>query len=226
LARAPETKSASLCGPEGRNPKEPSGARESAPAPQSAVEARESRRRQIPGILKGVAAPADCQGWSVARSGLNFELSLEPNPRMVSIVRRFVEETFEKLVGDPDAIFRISMAAHELLENGAKYAVGRRAVLRVVLEEKETGASAHIAITNETTKEHVERLRARISEIAETDDPFGLYQTLMRRSSKIREESGLGLARIRAEGEMNLGLEVVGSTVTIVASAHVPGRKS
>jgi two-component sensor histidine kinase len=162
----------------------------------------------------------------VARSGLNFELSLEPNPRMVSIVRRFVEETFEKLVGDPDAIFRISMAAHELLENGAKYAVGRRAILRVVLEEQETGASAHIAITNETTKDHVERLRARISEIAGTEDPFGLYQTLMRRSSKMREESGLGLARIRAEGEMALGLEVVGSTVTIVASAHVPGRKS
>jgi two-component sensor histidine kinase len=162
----------------------------------------------------------------VARSGLNFELSLDPNPRMVSIVRRFVEETFEKLVGDPDAIFRISMAAHELLENGAKYAVGRRAVLRVVLEERETGASAQIAITNETTKDHVERLRTRVAEIAAAEDPFALYQTLMKRTSKIRDESGLGLARIRAEGEMALGLEVVGNTVTIVASAQVPGRPS
>ncbi len=160
----------------------------------------------------------------MARSGLNFELSLDPNPRMVSIVRRFVEDTFEKLVGDPDAIFRISMAAHELLENGAKYAVGRRAVLRVVLEERETGASAQIAITNETTKDHVERLRARVAEIAAAEEPFALYQTLMKRTSKIRDESGLGLARIRAEGEMALGLEVVGNTVTIVASAQVPGR--
>src|SRR5262249_9127963 len=112
----------------------------------------------------------------------------------------------------------------ELLENGAKYAVGRRAILRVVLEEKETGASAQIAITNETTADHIDRLRARVSEIAATTDPFALYQTLMRRTSQIRDESGLGLAGIRAEGEMALGLEVDGTTVTIVASAQVPGR--
>jgi anti-sigma regulatory factor (Ser/Thr protein kinase) len=156
---------------------------------------------------------------------LNFELSLEPNPRMVSIVRRFVEETFEKLVGDPEAIFRVSMTAHELLENGAKYAVGKRAVLRVVLEEQEGGGAAvHIAITNDTTPEHVERLRVRVAEIARAEDPFALYQTLMRRSSKLRDESGLGLARIRAEGEMNLGLEVAGNTVTLVARAQVPDR--
>jgi hypothetical protein len=154
---------------------------------------------------------------------LNFELSLEPNPRMVSIVRRFVEETFEKLVGDPEAIFRVSMTAHELLENGAKYAVGKRAVLRVVLEEQERGGAAvHIAITNDTTAEHVERLRVRIAEIARAEDPFALYQALMRRSSKLRDESGLGLARIRAEGEMNLGLEVDGNRVSIIAQARVP----
>jgi hypothetical protein len=43
----------------------------------------------------------------------------------------------------------------------------------------------------------------------------------MRRSSKLRDESGLGLARIRAEGQMNLGLEVDGNRVSIVAQAHV-----
>jgi hypothetical protein len=160
----------------------------------------------------------------VRRNGLNFELSLEPNPRMVSVVRRFVEETFEKLVGDPEAIFRVSMTAHELLENGAKYAVGRRVVLRLVLDEREGGARAQIALTNETTPEHVERLRHRIAEIERAEDPFAFYQAMMRRSSKLRDESGLGLVRIRAEGEMNLGLEVNGATVTIIAQATVQGR--
>jgi hypothetical protein len=163
-------------------------------------------------------------GCPVRRSALNFELSLEPNPRMVSIVRRFVEETFEKLIGDPEAIFRVSMTAHELLENGAKYAVGKRAVLRVKLEERSGGASACIAITNETTPEHVERLKVRVAEISRAEDPFALYQSLMRRSSKLRDESGLGLARIRAEGEMQLGLEVDGNTVTILATATVVDR--
>jgi hypothetical protein len=161
----------------------------------------------------------------VGRPGLNFELNLEPNPRMVSVVRRFVEETFEKLVGDPDAIFRVSMTAHELLENGSKYAVGRRTQLRLVLEELDGGRTgAHIAISNETTPEHVERLKGRIAEIVGAEDPFLLYQTLMRRSSRLRDESGLGLARIRAEGEMNLGLEVNGNRVSIVAQAVMPER--
>jgi len=164
-------------------------------------------------------------GLEVGSSGLNFELNLEPNPRMVSVVRRFVEETFEKLVGDPEAIFRVSMTAHELLENGAKYAVGRRAQLRVMLEPLEGGgATAHIALSNDTTPDHVERLKARIAEIARADDPFAHYQSLMRRSSKLRDESGLGLARIRAEGEMHLGLEVDGNRVSIVAQARIPER--
>jgi two-component sensor histidine kinase len=145
---------------------------------------------------------------------------------MVSIVRRFVEETFEKLVGDPEAVFRVSMTAHELLENGSKYAVGHRAVLRVTLDEAEGDARAQIAISNETTPEHIDRLRTRIDEIAAAEDPFALYQAFMRRTSKLRDESGLGLARIRAEGEMTLGLEVQGLTVTIIASARVPVSKS
>lgn len=145
---------------------------------------------------------------------------------MVSTVRRFVEETFEKLVGDPEAVFRISMTAHELLENGAKYAVGHRVLLRVTLDEGEGGARAQIAISDETTPEHVARLRARIDEIGRAEDPFALYQTYMRRTSKLRDESGLGLARIRAEGEMNLALEVTGATVTIIAQALIPATRT
>ena len=54
---------------------------------------------------------------------LSFALKIQPHPRMVSIIRRFVEESFEKLVGDPEAVFRVSLAVHELLENAAKYMV-------------------------------------------------------------------------------------------------------
>lgn len=160
-------------------------------------------------------------------SGLEFELAIEPRPRIVSVVRRFVEDSFEKVVGDPDAVFRISMTAHELLENAAKYAVGERAVLRVVLRPggPDEQAEAHIALTNDTTPAHVERLRERVHALANAPDPFAVYQALMRAGTANRDESGLGLARIRAEGEMSLGLEVVGSRVTIMASARVPGKK-
>ncbi len=130
---------------------------------------------------------------------LSFGLQIQPRSRMVSIVRRFVEESFEKLVGDPEAVFRVSLAVHELLENAAKYAVGDKTGLTVHFESN--GSAAKIKLTNQTTPEHIARLRACIDEIQASTDPFVLYQSLMRRTFGVQDESGLGLARIRAEGE-------------------------
>ena len=155
-------------------------------------------------------------------STLSFGLQIQPQSRMVSIVRRFVEESFEKLVGDPEAVFRVSLAVHELLENAAKYAVGDKTGLTVHFESN--GSAASIKLTNETTPEHIARLRACIDEIQSSKEPFALYQTLMRRTFGVQDESGLGLARIRAEGELNLSLEIDGNMVTIIASC-LPVRK-
>ena len=153
---------------------------------------------------------------------LSFGLQLQPQSRMVSIVRRFVEESFEKLVGDPEAVFRVSLAVHELLENAAKYAVGDKTGLTVHFESN--GSAARIKLTNQTTPEHIERLRSCIAEIQSTQEPFALYQTLMRRTFGVQDESGLGLARIRAEGELDLSLEIEGTMVTITASC-MPTRR-
>jgi two-component sensor histidine kinase len=150
-----------------------------------------------------------------------FELSLEPNPRMVSVVRRFVEEAFERATMDPDLIFRVAMTSHELLENASKYAVGGAATLRASLQPQESGLRIEVALTNETTSAHIERLRDRIGVLRGSKDPVRQYQALMRLNLEARDESGLGLARIRAEGEMNLELQVQDETVTIVASADV-----
>jgi two-component sensor histidine kinase len=154
---------------------------------------------------------------------LSFGLQIQPQSRMVSIVRRFVEESFEKMVGDPEAVFRVSLAVHELLENAAKYAIGDTTGLSVHFESN--GPSASIKLTNQTTPEHIERLRECIQEIQSSEEPFALYQKLMRRTYGIQEESGLGLARIRAEGELNLSLEIEGNMVTIVASC-LPTRRN
>jgi hypothetical protein len=143
---------------------------------------------------------------------------------MVSIVRRFVEESFEKMVGDPDAVFRVSLAVHELLENAAKYATGDSTGLQVHFDAH--GAAASIKLTNQTTAAHISRLQECIAEIQSSDEPFELYQKLMRRTYGIQEESGLGLARIRAEGELDLSLEVDGNNVTIVASCLATRRRS
>jgi hypothetical protein len=153
---------------------------------------------------------------------MGFDLRIDPNPRFVSIIRRFVEAAFDRLLCDPEAVFRVAMCAHELLENAAKYSIGTKALLRVNFKrsDDETG-EVTLQLSNETTPEHIERLRERVLAIAQANDPFGHYHALMRRSARTEDESGLGLARIRAEGEMDLALEVRGNTVDLLANARM-----
>jgi two-component sensor histidine kinase len=159
-------------------------------------------------------------------SGLSFDLALDPNPRFVSIVRRFVEEVFERLIPDPEAVFRVSMTAHELLENAAKYATADRALLRFSTRLEGDHAQVTLSLINDTTGAHIDQLRQRVQAIAGAADAFAHYQKLMLASSRVAGESGLGLARIAAEAEMSLGLEVKENTVAIMASTQVdlPGR--
>jgi hypothetical protein len=154
-------------------------------------------------------------------TGLSFDLSLDPNPRFVSIVRRFVEEVFERLIPDPEAVFRVSMSAHELLENAAKYATGSRALLRFSTRLEGEHAVVNLSLINDTSAGHIDQLRQRVQAIVNAPDSFVHYQQLMLAPSRAPGESGLGLARIAAEAEMQLGLEVKENTVAIMASARV-----
>jgi hypothetical protein len=153
---------------------------------------------------------------------LGFDLSIDPNPRFVSVVRRFVEAIFDRLLGDPDVVFRVAMTAHELIENAAKYSLGSKALLRVSFQREDNDATITLYLANETTVDHIERLRERINALSGAPDPFAYYQRLMRQTARsTSDESGLGLARIRAEGEMSLCLDVRGTTVGLLASTRV-----
>jgi hypothetical protein len=156
-------------------------------------------------------------------SGLRLQLLMRASPPLVSVTRRFVEEAIEKYINDADLISRVAMAAHELLENAAKYAHQAAADLSLVLDRDGAGG-AHLTLrlSNPTSPHHLDRLKRLFAELDSSADPLVLYVDLMRRNAHRREISGLGLARIRAEGEMALTLRVEGDTVTIVARAPVP----
>jgi hypothetical protein len=77
-----------------------------------------------------------------------------------------------------------------------------------------------VRATNRAQPALVAELRRRIEALSGTDDPMELYVAVMRQSAQ-RDGSGLGLARIVAEGEMNLACTVEGDEVTVKASAPV-----
>lgn len=147
-----------------------------------------------------------------------FELALTISPRMVSVVRRFVEEMSERMGADHDLSGRVALAAHELLENVAKYGQAGEGLLR--LESVAAGGERRLVLTvkNVTSPDHVDRLRQTFQEMHGSGDPFGYYFGLMN-SDLADEPGGLGLARIPAEAEMPLQLSLAGGAVTICASS-------
>jgi hypothetical protein len=157
----------------------------------------------------------------VSRGDLHLELHIDSNPRLVSVVRRFIEEALEKVIDDDDQdlVGRLSMAAHELVENGVKYAVRDPTIMRIAVIQKEREVSARIAVINEASADNVDRLRLFVTEICRTgtEDLALLYETYLRRRDP-HGHSGLGLCRIRAEANMTLALEVAGNTVTLAAA--------
>jgi two-component sensor histidine kinase len=146
---------------------------------------------------------------------LGFELNLKPYPRMVSRIRRLVEREFTEGGGDPEAVFRLAMVTHELLENAVKYSNGADVRLEVQLDP--TRGDMRARMTNATSAEHRQRLRARVDLLKGAARPAEIYQDLMRRPAETEGESGLGLARIVSEGGLDLNLEDHEHAVTIEA---------
>jgi len=162
----------------------------------------------------------------VPRRDLHLELQLDSNPRLVSVVRRFIEDALEKVIDDDqELVGRLSMAAHELMENGIKYAVCDPTIMRIGLEQRSSGIRARIATTNEASAQNVDRLRASVADIARTSpgDLPELYESYLRRREP-HGDSGVGLVRIRVEADMAVDCEVTASMATVVASAMMLRR--
>jgi hypothetical protein len=156
----------------------------------------------------------------------SLELSFHPTIDLISSTRRFVCAYYEPLLGNADLVSRLGLAMHELLENILKYAVDGRTVARVKLEGKGGEQRISITTTNVITKERRAGLAEIFAEMAAASDPFAYYQATMKRARHRRHGSGLGLARVWAEAEMELNVDFSGDTVTIVATAYVAGQEA
>ena len=149
-----------------------------------------------------------------------LSLTIWPDRTMVSVVRRFVEEACEHVLADLDAVSRVAMAVHELVENAAKYASAGPIELRVRLDD---GDRPHVAVEvdNLASADVQVALRAAFAEMEMASDPLAHYQALMRRAARRTEGSGLGLARVAFEGEMKVAARFEGASVRVRATADI-----
>ena len=145
--------------------------------------------------------------------------------RIVTAISRLVSEFCRVILADADVASRFHMAAHELAENVVKYSTGPRVSIEVALEEFKDGARLEVRASNETTPERLQEVEGRLRELAEAEDPVALYDRLIMETAPRTDVSGLGLARIRAEGELNMDYSIEGNALTVTVHAPVTTRE-
>jgi hypothetical protein len=146
-----------------------------------------------------------------------IHLTFRPTTTLITSTRRFAGDILGSVLRDPDSTSRIALVIHELLENTLKYSTDGNAQLEVSVGCDE-GGRRHVEVIakNRATPEQAKDLGRRIHALAEAKDPMELYVGLMRESAQ-RSGSGLGLARIRVEGEMDLSCALEGDAVIVSA---------
>ncbi len=121
---------------------------------------------------------------------------------------------------------RFYMAAHELAENITKYSVGPCVSLELALEEGDSACIMKIRARNQASPERLREVERRFAELGAAIDPVKHYDHLICSTAMLEGVSGLGLARIRAEGGLDLEYSIEGSELTIVASGPISGSWS
>jgi hypothetical protein len=156
-----------------------------------------------------------------ARRDLGFcEVSFEKRPELVSIVRRFVSDFYDRTLCDPDATSRVALATHELLENAVKYSRDGRAKVRIEVTGVADRVRVRIRTKNRAEPADAEHIQRTIDEMTSMDANV-YYLSLMRKNASRTDGSGLGLARIHAEAEMAMSVRCRNGTITVSAETEV-----
>lgn len=154
---------------------------------------------------------------------MTLNLSFFPSEKLVPAVSKLVEDFCNLVFADPSVTMRYYMAAQELAENVTKYADSPMVSLGVQFNRSESGYRMRIQATNTATAEKLEEVRERLEAIKSTRNPEALYDDLILRGAGIEGSSGLGLARIRAEGNLHVDYAIDGNELTITAETTSQG---
>jgi hypothetical protein len=141
-------------------------------------------------------------------------LRMQPVWSVVDDVRRLVASFCATACPGAEQQEKLALAAHELLQNA--FAHGGASDVELRLELDRSGGRACLSVTNACDPEQIPALRALVARVQAERDPLAGYLAAMRANPCGR--GGLGLSRIRYEGELDLGVDVRGRRVTVHAA--------
>lgn len=144
-----------------------------------------------------------------------------PPPAMVTPLCQSLLELCRPMLDD-DAATRLRLAAHELLENIAKYSAAEACELRFGLERSAGGGLyASLQTRNVPLAANRGDLEQRLAALTAARDPLEHYDSIIADSAGRPAGSGLGLARIHAETEYRLQHQFEGRCLVIAATGEV-----
>ena len=151
-------------------------------------------------------------------------LSVLAAPELISPVRRFVASALRRVLRDDDLAYRMELASHELLDNATKYGLRRLVHLRITREAWQGGHRPQAdprqrerPLPHRAPRAAGDGHRARLR----PDGPLPRSHECDTKPDSL----ALGLARVRAEGELDLDLSVDGGRVAVTVRAAL-GVKS
>lgn len=153
-------------------------------------------------------------------------LAFEPSQRFVRKIVQWVTDFCEMSLQDMDVVSRVHMAIHELAENLVKYGASDSVRLDVEVERVGGGSVLRLRTRNHAAPERLAEAVRILQGLRDAVDPVAYYDQLVLESAPKEGVSGLGLARIRAEGDLDLDFEVDGNQLCIVVEAKLPDEVS
>jgi hypothetical protein len=108
---------------------------------------------------------------------------------------------------------RVGLVVHELVENAIRY--GDERDLELSLER--SGERIMISVANTTSDEHANGLRDHLADLAALSPEDAYARAMEQAITRPATQSGLGLARIRYEGQCDLELLLTPGRVCVTA---------
>jgi len=150
---------------------------------------------------------------SETRSNRLVQLRFKPLWLYVDAVREFCGFFARTTFDDEGLGQRVGLIVHELIENAVRY--GDEKELEVRLERCD--GEIVVCVINTTSEERASKLREVFDHLS-TLSPAAAYTRALRHAATLpRAESGLGLPRVRYEGNVDLTLDTSPGRVSITA---------
>lgn len=154
-----------------------------------------------------------------------LEICFRPTVATINEARRLVGVLFGPILSDPDLSARLQLAAHEMLENALKYSLDGSTKVCVEVSRAEAPCRLKVETRNAISDERKAGLTEVFAEMKKFGSADEYYQFAMKRTRHVRHGSGLGLARIWSEAEMDLSHSFEGDEAIVTAMISIEAMK-